>query len=96
MRPLLLEFPKDETCWDVDDQFMFGPDLLVAPVLEQHANDRSVYLPAGTDWTDVWTGARESGDAMVSANAPLDRIPLFLRDGAQLDIAAVREGQLTS
>ena len=87
MRPLLLEFPDDQKCWDVDDQFMFGPDLLVAPVLEQHASDRCVYLPAGTDWTDAWTGARESGDAVVSAKAPLERIPLFLRDGAQLDIA---------
>jgi alpha-D-xyloside xylohydrolase len=87
MRPLLLEFPNDERCWDVDDQFLFGPDLLVAPVLEQHASERSVYLPAGTDWTDVWTHAREPGGAVVTAATPLERIPLFLRDGAQLDIA---------
>jgi alpha-D-xyloside xylohydrolase len=87
MRPLLLEFPEDERCWDVDDQFLFGPDLLVAPVLEQRASERSVYLPAGTDWTDVWTQARQPGGAVVTAAAPLERIPLFLRDGAQLDIA---------
>jgi alpha-D-xyloside xylohydrolase len=87
MRPLLLEFPEDKKCWEVDDQFMFGPDLLVAPVLEPHVIDRSVYLPAGTEWTDAWTGARESGGTDVITNAPLGQIPLFLRDGAQIDIA---------
>ncbi len=87
MRPLLLGFPEDERCWEVGDQFMFGPDLLVAPVLEQHASERTVYLPAGTGWTEVWTRAHEPGGATVTANAPLERIPLFLRDGAQLDIA---------
>ena len=87
MRPLLLDFPEDERCWDVDDQFLFGPDLLVAPVLEQHASERSVYFPAGTEWTDVWTRAREPGGAVVTVPAPLERIPLFLRAGAQLDIA---------
>jgi alpha-D-xyloside xylohydrolase len=86
MRPLLLEFSHDETCWDVDDQFMFGPDLLVAPVLEQGADDRSVYLPAGTKWTDAWTGASVPGGAVVTTDAPLERIPIFLRDGARLDI----------
>ena len=86
MRPLLLEFPDDKSCWDVDDQFMFGPDLLVAPVLEQHAVSRSVYLPAGTGWTDAWSGASEPGGAVVTANASLPQIPLFLRDGAKLDI----------
>jgi alpha-D-xyloside xylohydrolase len=92
MRPLLLEFPQDKRCWDVDDEFMFGPDLLVAPVLEQHASGRSLYLPAGTEWTDAWTGAREPGGAVVTASAPLERIPLFLRGGAQLDIALFVNG----
>jgi alpha-D-xyloside xylohydrolase len=86
MRPLLLEFSHDERCWDVDDQFMFGPDLLVAPVLEQGADGRSVYLPAGAKWTDTWTGASVLGGAMVTADAPLERIPVFLRDGARIDI----------
>ncbi|MGA3216802.1 MAG: glycoside hydrolase family 31 protein [Acidimicrobiales bacterium] len=86
MRPLLLEFSDDEACWDIDDQFMFGPELLVAPVLEQGAGDRSVYLPAGAKWTDAWTGASVSGGTVVTADAPLERIPIFLRDGARLDI----------
>jgi alpha-D-xyloside xylohydrolase len=86
MRPLLLEFSHDERCWDVDDQFMFGRDLLVAPVLEQGADGRTVYLPAGAKWTDAWTGASVPGGAVVTADAPLERIPVFLRDGARIDI----------
>jgi len=86
MRPMLVDFPEDETSWDVDDQFMFGPDLLVAPVLEQGARSRRVYLPSGAQWANAWTGAPARGGAHVTAEAPLERIPLFLRDGAQLPI----------
>ena len=87
MRPLLLEFSHDERCWDVDDQFMFGPDLLVAPVTGARCERVGpCTLPAGAEWTDAWTGARVPGGAVVTAEAPLERIPVFLRDGARLDI----------
>jgi alpha-D-xyloside xylohydrolase len=86
MRPLLVEFPDDGTSWDIDDQFMLGPDLLVAPVLEQGARSRPVYLPSGAQWTDAWTGATVPSGAEVTAEAPLDQVPLFLRDGARLPI----------
>ncbi|MGW1068521.1 glycoside hydrolase family 31 protein [Streptomyces aureus] len=87
MRPLLLEFPGDQAAWSVDDAYLLGPDLLVAPVLTAGATARTVYLPAGARWTDAWTGTEYEGGASVTVEAPLDRIPLFLRDGARLPVA---------
>jgi alpha-D-xyloside xylohydrolase len=73
-------------CADLDDEFLFGPDLLVAPVLEQGAGERRVYLPVGASWRDAWTGKVYHGGREVYADAPLSRIPLYLKDGAQLPI----------
>jgi alpha-D-xyloside xylohydrolase len=87
MRPLFLEFPRDEHAWDVAGQFLLGPDLLVAPVTEAGAREWAVYLPAGARWTDAWTGTRHCGGRRVMVPAPLERIPLFLRDGARLPVA---------
>ncbi|MFH8395211.1 TIM-barrel domain-containing protein [Streptomyces sp. NPDC018036] len=87
MRPLLLEFPGDKAAWSVDDAYLLGPDLLVAPVLTAGATARTAYLPAGARWTDAWTGVTYEGGAAVTVDAPLDRIPLFLRDGARLPVA---------
>ncbi len=86
MRPLFLEFPKDPDAWTIADQFFLGPDLLVAPIVEADARSRSVYLPTGAMWTDAWTGEHFSGGARYTVHAPLERIPLFLRDGARLPI----------
>jgi alpha-D-xyloside xylohydrolase len=86
MRPLLVEFPEDQTSWEVEDQFMFGPDLLVAPVVDYGGRERSVYLPDGAQWTDVWTSQPGASGATVMVEAPLEQIPLFLRDGANLPI----------
>ena len=86
MRPLLFDFPEDPKATHTDDQFLFGPDLLVAPVLEPGAVSRSVYLPAGADWTDGWTGKPYPGGQTVDCAAPLDRIPLFLRGDRKLPI----------
>jgi alpha-D-xyloside xylohydrolase len=86
MRPLFVDFPDDPRAWDVADQFMFGPSLLVAPVARYGARERDVYLPAGSRWTCAWTGEGFDGGTTVLADAPLNRIPLFLRDGAQLPI----------
>lgn len=86
MRGMFHQFPGDETCWDLADQYMFGPDLLVAPVLEAGATDRGVYLPAGATWTDLHTGTRHDGGQWITADAPLDRIPVYTRDGALPDL----------
>ncbi|MET8100513.1 glycoside hydrolase family 31 protein [Streptomyces sp. NPDC005236] len=87
MRPLFLEFPGDRAAWSVDDAYLLGPDLLVAPVLTAGATARTAYLPAGARWTDAWTGVVYEGGETVTVDAPLDRIPLFLRDGARLPVA---------
>jgi len=87
MRPYLVEFPEDPKSWTVDDAFLFGRDLLVAPVLEAGARSWDVYLPKGATWRDAWTGEEHEGGQTVTVPAPLDRIPLFLRDGASLPIA---------
>ncbi len=85
MRPLFFDF-SDADCVGVDDQFLLGPDLLVAPVLHEGARRRAVYLPAGTAWTDAWTGQHWAGGQWIEAVAPLDRIPLYLRGEARLPI----------
>lgn len=86
MRPLFFDFPADAAAPAVDDQFMFGPDLLVAPVLHPGTTSRKVYLPAGATWTDAWTGKEFQGGQTVKAAAPLEKIPLYLRDGRRLPI----------
>jgi alpha-D-xyloside xylohydrolase len=86
MRPLFYDFPQDAASWDVDDQYMFGPDILVAPVLHEGERSRSVYLPSGAVWRDPYSGRTFEGGKRLIADAPLKRIPLFLRDGADIPI----------
>jgi alpha-D-xyloside xylohydrolase len=77
-----MDFRNDPATWDIGDQFMFGPAILVSPVLREHATERKVYLPAGADWYDFWTGELRAGAVEVNAAAPLDRIPLEVRAGS--------------
>ena len=86
MRPLFFDFPKDEACASIDDEFLFGPDLLVAPVLTEGARSREVYLPTGTSWTDAWSGQSFEGGQHIEVDAPLERIPLYLRANTRLPI----------
>src|SRR5208283_3434528 len=67
---------------DLRDEYMFGPAFLVAPVTEQGANSRMVYLPAGTDWYNYWTKERLRGGQTVKAVAPVETLPLFVRAGS--------------
>jgi len=84
MRPLFVDFPADPGAWDVDDQFMFGPDLLIAPVLAPGALTRDVRLPAGGAWIAAETGERHEGGTAVGARLSPDRIPVFVREGAEV------------
>ncbi len=81
MRPLVFDFQNDAKVYDIKDQFMYGPAILVNPVTTAGATSRSIYLPAGT-WYDFWTGATLPGGATASVSAPLRLIPLFVRAGS--------------
>ena len=83
MRPLFYDFPEDGRCWEEETEYMFGQDLLVAPILHKGERKRQVYLPANAVWKDYWSGETFSGGNSILADAPLSRIPVFLRDGAQ-------------
>lgn len=82
MRPLVYGFANDARCHDESFEFLFGSDLLVAPVLEPGANEWEVYLPAGTDWYDYWTHRRYRGGQTITLPVDLDTIPMFFRQGA--------------
>jgi alpha-D-xyloside xylohydrolase len=79
MRPLVYDFPADAAAANLADEFMLGPDLLVAPVVDQGVIARRVYLPAGAAWVDAWTGEELKGGQTVEAAAPLERIPVYWR-----------------
>lgn len=85
MRPIFFDFADDAKTAEVEDQFLFGPDLLVAPITAYRARSRDVYLPAGTEWTDAWTGQKLEGGQVVQSEAPLEHIPVYVRgDNAEL------------
>jgi alpha-glucosidase (family GH31 glycosyl hydrolase) len=81
MRPLVLEFPGDPNVTDMASEYMWGPSLLVAPVTRGGATHWPVYLPRGT-WYDYWTARRYEGGCWMEVDAPLERMPLFVRGGA--------------
>ncbi len=83
MRALFYEFPDDEKCWNILDEYMYGSDILVAPVCHEKAKERSVYLPVGAQWVNAGTGETYEGGKCYNIEAPLDVIPVFLRDGKQ-------------
>ena len=88
MRALFMDFPADPNVADIRDEYMFGPAFLVAPVTEQGATSRKVYLPAGCDWYNYWTNARIKGGQTITAEAPIDTIPLFVRAGSIVPLGA--------
>jgi alpha-D-xyloside xylohydrolase len=82
MRALFMDFPDDPNVAGMGDEYMFGPAFLVAPVTEQGATSRSVYLPAGADWYNYWTNQRIRGGQTIKVRAPIDTLPLFVRAGS--------------
>ena len=70
---------------------MFGPDVLVAPVITYGAREREVYLPAGASWLDAWTGEPVEDKGWTVAAAPLERIPVYLRHGGALKVLSTQD-----
>jgi len=83
-RPLVMDWRTDPKTWNLGDEFMFGPAILVSPVLKADAVKRTMYLPAAAAWYDFWTGKAVKGSQEIEADAPLDRMPLFVRAGSIL------------
>jgi sulfoquinovosidase len=81
-RPLFLHFPDDPAGYAIQDQYLYGPDLLVAPVQAPGAAEWSVHLPAGAAWAHVWSGTTYPGGRRVTVPAPIGRPPVFFRDGS--------------
>ena len=89
LRGLILDFRTDPAVHGIGDQFMFGPAVLVNPVLEPGAKTRNVYLPTGCKWIDFWTGTQHSGGTHIQAGAELDSMPLFVRGGSIVPMGPV-------
>ncbi|HLO32593.1 MAG TPA: glycoside hydrolase family 31 protein [Anaerolineales bacterium] len=84
MRPLFVDFPNDPVCESIEDQFMFGSEVLVAPVLSEGARERRAYLPENAEWLDAWNGQTYRGGQWIDIPAPLETIPVFLKAGSWL------------
>jgi alpha-glucosidase len=85
VRPTWADFPQDPQCWEESDEHLLGPNLLAAPVVEAGATERRLYLPAGAEWTHVWSGETFAGGTWVTVPAPLDGPPpLFARTGSAM------------
>ena len=82
MRGLVMDFAADRKTWHVDDEYLFGPAFLVAPVTEFKARERAVYLPAGNRWYDLYSGRSFEGGQTIAAAAPYERMPVFVRAGS--------------
>ncbi|MCK5911819.1 MAG: glycoside hydrolase family 31 protein, partial [Caulobacter sp.] len=91
MRGLVMDFPDDLKARNVDDEYLYGSAFLVAPVTAFKARSREVYLPAGAAWYDFETGQRHAGGQTIKAQAPLARMPLFVKAGAIVPTTEVQQ-----
>ncbi|TCL56963.1 alpha-D-xyloside xylohydrolase [Kineothrix alysoides] len=79
MRPLFYDFSEDAKAWEIEDEYMFGPDYLVAPILYADMRKREVYLPSGSKWKNYWTEEIFDGGRVIEVDAPLAQLPVFTR-----------------
>ena len=86
IRALFLEFPTDPQAWETEDQYLLGRDILVAPVAEAGARKRTVYFPGNEIWISPEDQLQYRGGSQAEIEAPLDRIPVFIRKGARVEL----------
>jgi alpha-D-xyloside xylohydrolase len=86
MRPLVMDYSADKTVENIGDQFMFGPAFMVCPVYTYEATEREVYFPEGSNWYDFYSGEYIAGGQNLTVDAPYERIPLFVREGAIIPV----------
>ncbi len=89
MRPLWYEFPDDKQTYLIDDEYMVGSDILIAPVVKQGMATRGIYLPQGAEWVDWWSGDRIESGKVHYLKTPLDRLPIFVRAGAVIPTQSI-------
>ena len=82
MRGLVMDFAKDTAVLNIGDQFLFGPSLLVNPVYTYQQRKKELYLPKGQGWYDLYTGSWYAGGQKLTADAPYERMPLFVKEGS--------------
>lgn len=91
MRPMVMDFGGDVDAISQPFEYMFGKAFLVAPITEEVTTQRDVYLPKSSDWYDFWTGKRIKGGQTINADAPLDKIPLFMKAGSIVPMGAIMQ-----
>ena len=89
MRPLVMDFRSDRLALNILDQYMFGPAIMVNPVVQPRVNSRNVYLPGDQPWYDFWTGDKHDAGQAVDAAAPIETLPLFVRAGSIVPMGPV-------
>jgi hypothetical protein len=90
LRPIVVEYPRDPGAWKVNDQWLLGPHLLVAPILKAGATSREVYIPTG-NWLALRSRNAVTGPTVVTVSAPVDSVPLFVKQSASEQFGEVAE-----
>lgn len=78
MRPMFYDYPEQKEMWNMEDQYLFGPDMVVAPVLYEGCQTRQIYLPEG-EWCDIHTGEIFQGENSYTVDTPVQKIPVYVR-----------------
>ncbi len=86
IKPLFYDFPQDKECWEDKEEYLFGHDILVCPVMKANVRKREVYLPKGCNWVNSVSEKVYCGGSVLEVNAPLDTIPVFVREGTCQDL----------